>query len=500
MLYVDGGKVEVLMIRRRFIEDYMVDAGLVILLLSAGFIFNLWVFFRSRLITGIDGPYYLIQVKSLLEKGSLVYGDPPLTFLLLALFSLLAGDVMVGVKVGTSFLCALSTVPAYFIMRGVTGRRAAGLYAMLLIIFSAPYVRMMTDFIKNAVGIFFLLLFLYYLHNLASSRSSKLNIFLSSLLLVLTGMTHILDFGVALLYLALYVISTLLFNRKSSSFLLSAGVILSVALVFSFVAYIFFNPLFTDFNKFISFLHDLFSPQRRYPPPHPILKPKRPLPVVPFSLPIIGGWGVIVSVLLSGAILSLYLWMRKDKESFLLLFSSTVMGIIMCFPLIPSKYLGRFMLMFLLPSFIIVSYSISFIDKVLRRKVGSLIPFIISFLIISLFVMQGVNVAFRARSTITYSAYLDLVDMKKYLPPNSIIIVSKRIGYWVQYIDEVEVSGFSPVLWRLYPHVFGLYFKDKTPNIPSSKIVFVGRIFVLVELPPPRVVLERSEASREAGV
>ena len=160
MLYVDGGKVEVLMIRRRFIEDYMVDAGLVILLLSAGFIFNLWVFFRSRLITGIDGPYYLIQVKSLLEKGSLVYGDPPLTFLLLALFSLLAGDVMVGVKVGTSFLCALSTVPAYFIMRGVTGRRAAGLYAMLLIIFSAPYVRMMTDFIKNAVGIFFLLLLL----------------------------------------------------------------------------------------------------------------------------------------------------------------------------------------------------------------------------------------------------------------------------------------------------------------------------------------------------
>jgi hypothetical protein len=101
----------------------------------------------------IDSPFYLIQVRSILSTGSLVYGDPPLTFYLLSLFSVLLGDVTLGVKVGVAFFSALSTIPAYFLMKKVGKSVLAGLIAMLLIIFSPSYITMLSNFMKNAVGI-----------------------------------------------------------------------------------------------------------------------------------------------------------------------------------------------------------------------------------------------------------------------------------------------------------------------------------------------------------
>ena len=67
----------------------------------------------------IDGPYYLIQVRGILTTGGIIYGDPPLTFYLLALFSLISGDIMLGVKVGAALLSALSLIPAYFLIKRV---------------------------------------------------------------------------------------------------------------------------------------------------------------------------------------------------------------------------------------------------------------------------------------------------------------------------------------------------------------------------------------------
>jgi len=72
---------------------------------------------KNRLITGVEGPYYLIQVRGLLTSGELIYGDPPLAFILLVPFCILMGDLMLGVKVGVSFLCVLSTIPAFYLKK-----------------------------------------------------------------------------------------------------------------------------------------------------------------------------------------------------------------------------------------------------------------------------------------------------------------------------------------------------------------------------------------------
>lgn len=61
------------------------------LIVIFGFGFYLYILTRHPLIYGIDGPYYLIQVRSLLESWHLEYGDPPLAFFIFTFFTLLSG-------------------------------------------------------------------------------------------------------------------------------------------------------------------------------------------------------------------------------------------------------------------------------------------------------------------------------------------------------------------------------------------------------------------------
>ena len=137
----------------------------------------------------------------------------------------------------------------------------AGVIAMLLIIFSAPYIRMLTDFMKNAVGVFFLIAFIYYLHDLVFSGFKKRSLILSTSFLLLTGITHILDFLTALLFLAIYTVLVLIFDVDRRSFMKSVGIITSIILAFIFVATTFFSSLFEDFNPVFYFIRDLMTPR-----------------------------------------------------------------------------------------------------------------------------------------------------------------------------------------------------------------------------------------------
>ena len=484
---------------RRLDKD-RVELLLVLLVLLLGFSFNLWIFSKDWLITGIDGPYYLIQVRGLLTNGELIYGDPPLTFLLLTPFCLLVGDLMTGVEVGVSFLCALSTIPAFYLMKRVGKGSLSGFIAMLLFIFSAPHIRMMTDFIKNAIGIGFLLAFLYYLHDLAFSGLRRKSLILAAFFLFLTGLTHILDFGVAILFLALYALWTVIFGINRLSFLKSAGVITTVLCIFVLIASTFFSPLFTDFNKGLSFLSDLASLRRAQPPspPPPSLGPSpRPglgplIPAAPFSLPMIGGWGAILLILSSGAVLSFYAWLKKDRKAALLLAATTSMGSIICFPLIPPQWLGRFLLMLVVPTAIIVSYGLSRANMQIHgadgksRSLASVASIVLIAICLAFFIIQAVNTATTVRPTISYEGYLDLVDMKSRIPPNSIVLTEPAVSYWVQYV--VDVGRTFPGVLRKYSNALAIFFRDRTPpwlSPASFKAVYVGRIFVLVELLPP---------------
>jgi len=200
------------------------------------------------------------------------------------------------------------------------------------------------------------------------------------------------------------------------------------------------------------------------------------------SLDVVGSWGVFFLILPFGAILSLYLWKNGEKEAFLLLTITTSIGSIMFFSLIPIEWLGRFLLMFVVPTVIFLSYGLSKINEFLASRVNVSLFLIV--VCLTIFIIQAVSVADQIHPTIGYAEYLDLVNMKSRIPPNSVVVVPLHgMYYWVQYVDEVDVGQPSAYLWQSYSHVLGLFPKGNL--LPSNGTLFIGNIFTLVELRLP---------------
>jgi hypothetical protein len=430
----------------------------------SGFVFYLWILTRHPLIYGIDGPYYLIQVESLLETGRLAYGDPPLTFFLFAFLTVLfGGDVTLGVRVGAALFSAVSAVPLYFLVKRVARMEVAGYAAMLISIFSAPHIRMMNDLLKNAVGACFLLFFVYYLHELVFGSQSRRNLLLASLFLVLTGMTHILDFGVALLFLCLYLIAAVLLDVNRKSAFKNLGSMILLVCIFATAALTAFPSLFTDFFKGVSFLQDLFAALGETA--HPIM----------FLFDPRGG-ALIIPIIAIGFLLTIYEWKASNKEAALALLVVSFIGFGLSLPLIPPEWLWRFLLMEFIPIAFILGYSVS---KMERR-----VPVTI-FLLVAVFptVIQGVEASRRMGPIINEKGYTELKTMNNVLPANSVVVVDPRFMYWAEYILECNTAKRpSPSLWQSYAHVLGLFSKAKRPPFLRGKVLFDGEFFILVEL------------------
>jgi hypothetical protein len=330
---------------------------LVFLVSVIGFAFYLWVLTRHTLIYGIDGPYYLIQVRSLIETGHLAYGDPPLSFVFFALFTVVFGrDLTFGVRVGVAIFGALSAVPLYFWVRKITHSQLAGVVAMLACIFSALHLRLLNDLLKNAVGAFFLLCFAYYLHSLATESANKKNLFLAAAFLVLTGGTHILDFGVALLLMIVYSTVALFTGVNRRSIAKNVGILLLTVLVFGVAAFSVFPSLLADFYKAASFFQGFFTGTGNGTPIQFFFDPMTAV----FIAPILG----------VGFILSFHEWRNRREEAFLAVTSVTITGTFLSLPFIPVEWLWRFLLMGFIPMSFIMGYGSSKVQKMhaSRRK------------------------------------------------------------------------------------------------------------------------------------
>jgi len=464
-------------------------------LFLGGFLFFLGVFARNRLVPGIDGPYYLIQVRSLLGTGRLVYGDPPLTFYLFALFALLVGDVALGVKVGVSLFCALSMIPAYFLARRVAGK-AAGYLAMVFVL-SPLYIRMMTDFMKNAVGVVFLLSFLYYLHDMAFSGRNRRNLSLTLLFLLLTGLTHILDLGVALLILGLYLAAVTVLDVNRREFAKSVAIVVLFLGGFAAVAVAAFSSLFTDFSKGLTFLRDLFATPEEHPslplfPPTGGRQGPAPPPGGPVPAPRIPlSWVVLVSTLALGCVMAVYERKRR-KEAAALLSVVTLTGILLSLPFIPPQWLWRLLLMEFIPVALILSYGLWRLShRLLRIEQRGVAVFLVSICLIP-FLFQSVNTALHVRPTIDQPGLHDLEEMKARIPEGSVVVLYVgEILYWVEYVGDIDIAHRpSEELWQSYAHVLGLLRRnDPRPRvralIKGSEPLFEGEVFLLVELPGP---------------
>lgn len=148
---------------------------------------------------GIDGYYYPIQLRSLLERGHLAYPASPLAFWLMLPLAALT-DPVTGAKLGAALGGAAIVVPAFLVGRRLGGT-AGGLAAAVAAATTGGSFYLSFEFVKNGIGLT-LALVAVWLALRAFDRPSRGRIVAALIALVATALTHKLATGVAVVLLA----------------------------------------------------------------------------------------------------------------------------------------------------------------------------------------------------------------------------------------------------------------------------------------------------------
>jgi hypothetical protein len=101
---------------------------------------------------GVDGYYYPVQLRSLLEHGSLQYPASPLTFWFMLPFAS-ATDPITGAKLGAAIGGAMVALPAYGVGAHLGKARGPGLVAAAVACTSASSAYLSMEFVKQGFGL-----------------------------------------------------------------------------------------------------------------------------------------------------------------------------------------------------------------------------------------------------------------------------------------------------------------------------------------------------------
>ena len=121
-------------------------------LVAASFLARWHVLAGSPWPVGVDGFFYPLQVRSLLEHGTLAYPASPLTFWWMVPFAA-ATDPITGAKLGAALGGALVALPAYAVGTRLARSRTAGLVAAALAAGSAGSAYLSIEFVKQGLGV-----------------------------------------------------------------------------------------------------------------------------------------------------------------------------------------------------------------------------------------------------------------------------------------------------------------------------------------------------------
>jgi hypothetical protein len=127
-------------------------AGALAALVAASFAVRWHVLAASPYPLGVDGFFYTIEVRSLLEHATLQYPASPLAFWWMAPFAA-ATDPITGAKLGAALGGALIAVPAFGVGARLGKGWGAGLVAAALATCAAGSAYLSIEFVKQGIGL-----------------------------------------------------------------------------------------------------------------------------------------------------------------------------------------------------------------------------------------------------------------------------------------------------------------------------------------------------------
>ena len=179
---------------------------------------------KGDLLPGLDGAFYWVQVRSVLENHTLAFSDLPLIFWVQAAIAKVVGNIPLAVRISDAALPALSAIPIYLIARKFKNPFLPAIAILVVLLHPIQLYFFTGDFIKNEAtipAVFFIALILVNWE----SRWRKLSVIYLLVLFIIIALSH---FGTALLAFILVVLWSLLQMRRSNVKFWLKGVTLSV--------------------------------------------------------------------------------------------------------------------------------------------------------------------------------------------------------------------------------------------------------------------------------
>lgn len=461
-----------------------------------------WRMNFAGLMPGVNGPYYPVQVRALLETGRLGFPDFPLVFWLEALVA----KLLFALKMGTLSECimwaskgvdalfpTLVAVPAYLLARTWAAderRRLWGAWVVAAFSILFLFALFMTaDLQKNSVGNVWLFFYIYYLYQ-ALRQGGWRPLAIAGVFFVLTALTHIGCFGVAIVFLLVVaVVSLLLEPARRRMILRGAGFLLLLLVGATVVLYLFFDP-----ERVERLLTVFLLPAELFE------QPMLSTPLSPFNAPplVVGNLMAI-----AGVILLIRRWASAEPARRLIVLAAVLLAFLLSSPVFGQEWATRLSIMAHIPATVVLAFLLA--DLQSRVATFSLTAGVLILLLFSVMVSSGPG--FRAPG-ISEASYEELHQLRGVIarPGETLVLARHGLEWWAAWVLETDVGqrpDLGPEVWDEYGEV--LYLEQIAgaagfgpagggplgppfPEVripPDAELLFEGRHFRLARVTPP---------------
>ncbi len=260
-IFKNDNPISKIRIIKYFKDNYWLLMLITIFIFS--FALDIFVLTRYSLSYGIDGAFYDIQVRNILQHGFPMSNDPPLAYYLLTPFVLIFGNSFLGIKIGMALMGSLLVLPAYFLTECYTKEKVGGskipaLLSAFMVTVNINYFALIGDFLQNLVGVLLLAVFLYFaVMWFADSNKWRKYGVLTVLFLCLNLLTHIYTGAVAVTIFFSLLIFSIVFKtykiRKLPLFDLKIlGIVSVTVLTFFAILFLTYPVMYTKFGTVMS--------------------------------------------------------------------------------------------------------------------------------------------------------------------------------------------------------------------------------------------------------
>ena len=419
----------------------------------------------NSLLPGLDGAYYWVQVRSLLENSSLAFSDLPLVFYVQAGIAWLLNDIPSAVRISDAILPALSAFPIYLIARRYPNPLLPAASIAFVLLNPVQLFFFTGDFIKNEAAIPAVFLLSWILLSW-DERGARSRYVMAGTTILAISFTHFGTLLLALMILSFWLLVRIRQQQVKIRPLTIGLVILSGFLVALMLALV-VPSRFTTLTAFILNPGEIFN------------LPAWQAILYGYANPVIAS--TIILCQLGSSVLGVVAWKLRSTFSISetsVVWSSLIVTFVLSSPIIGIAWFNRLAALAFVP--LAVSGIIIFAKSstVLQRTlIGALA-------VITLLASVTLSLRGPTPPVLSESRYSDFKEfaMTVDLPENSIVVARHGMEFlssWLLATDVASDAYYETSCLASYSAIFLLI--DKNVGVASDKPSSAGAS----DKPPP---------------